>query len=91
MKFYTPLVSLVVLFSILRGLANNSIARRYRYSAAFLSVKRRNQSKSQQCLTELSPVEKEIRVTESAVSDLLLNPTAVGPFGKSGNNENSLL
>lgn len=39
MRFYTPLVSLVVLFSILRGLANNSIALRYRYSVAFPSVK----------------------------------------------------
>ena len=35
-EFYIPFVSLVVLFSILGGLASDSIALRYRYSATFL-------------------------------------------------------
>ena len=39
MRLYILLVSLVVLFSILRGLDNNTIALRYRYNAALLSVK----------------------------------------------------
>ena len=35
-EFYISFVSLVVLFSILGGLASDSIALRYRYSATFL-------------------------------------------------------